>query len=92
MLTTLGDPESYPESQTLSDAARWQEATDSEFRSCDDHDVYDWVDASEVPAGEEIVSSRLVYTKKLWKFNEVKKYNLKCRWVARDMFRELDFN
>eukprot|EP00961_Rhodomonas_salina_P248076 3352411-Rhodomonas_salina.1 len=90
MLTMAGDPQDYPESQGLPDAVRWQAATDSEMGSMDSNEVFDWVEPEDVPAGEEIVSTRMVYTKKLDKHNVVKKY--KCRWVARDMFRSLEFN
>ncbi len=74
----------------MHDADRWKEATDAEFSSVDAHEVYTWVDASDVPSNEDIVSSRLVFTKKLGKMKEVKKY--KVRWVARDMYHKLDFN
>eukprot|EP00961_Rhodomonas_salina_P251448 3399666-Rhodomonas_salina.1 len=58
-LTVNGDPMDYPESQTLPDKAKWQEATDVELKSCHDHEVWDWVDPEEVPEGAEIVSSRM---------------------------------
>eukprot|EP00961_Rhodomonas_salina_P180269 2433141-Rhodomonas_salina.1 len=89
-LTVNGDPMDYPESQTLPDKAKWQEATNVELKSCHDHEVWDWVDPEEVPEGAEIVSSRMVYTKKINKDNALNRY--KARIVARDMFREINFN
>eukprot|EP00961_Rhodomonas_salina_P279996 3782453-Rhodomonas_salina.1 len=68
-----GDPQDYPESQRLprAEATKWQEATDSEMASIDKHEVCEWIDEDQVPAGEEIVLSWLVYTKKVGKQGQV---------------------
>lgn len=77
-LTMTGDPDTYNEAMKLADWEKWKDATDVEWESIREHGTFEW---EHPPKGVEIISSRMVYSKKTGKTNQVTRY--KARMVAR---------
>ena len=72
------DPRSITEACRRTDAEKWLEASNTEWENLDSHDAYDWVDP---PKNAQVISTTMVFKKKVNPSGELEKY--KARLCAR---------
>ncbi|KAI3638350.1 hypothetical protein MIR68_003961 [Amoeboaphelidium protococcarum] len=83
------DPQSYDAAMQLPSACLWEEAIEEEMNSQAENGTFQLIDKSELPKGEQLLSSKFVFKYKTGPTGQLERR--KVRWCIRGFLQDIDW-